>query len=66
MIPDESEIDWGPRRKELQEDEPCPECYFPFVPRLWPVRHLHGGPSVGESWIYTCPYCLQETCVIRT
>lgn len=65
-VPDMDEIDWGPTRRPLEDGDPCPECGHPFDSDEWDVRHLHGGPSAGESWLYTCPGCEQETCVIDT
>lgn len=62
-IPDFDEIDWGPVRECLEDGEPCPECGYPFGDD-WDERHVHGGPSLGEDWIYECPGCEQETCVI--
>lgn len=65
-IPDMDEVDWGPTRRPLEDGEPCPECGYLFDSDEWDVRHVHGGPSLGEDWIYTCPGCEQETCVIGT
>jgi len=64
-IPDMDEIDWGPTRRPLEEGDPCPECGYPFDSDEWGVRHLN-GPYAGESWLYTCPGCEQETCNIGT
>lgn len=65
-IPGPTEIDWGPIQKALDEGEPCPECDYPYDSDEWDCRHLHGGPALGESWLYTCPNCEQETCTIGT
>lgn len=63
-LPDD--IDWGPIRKPLDDGDPCPECGYPFDADEWDCRHLHGGPTLGETWNYTCPGCEQETCSIGT
>lgn len=55
-----------PTRRPLDEGDPCPECGYEFDSDEWDCRHLHGGPSLGEDWIYTCPNCEQETCSIGT
>lgn len=65
-VPDMDEIDWGPRREPLDNGDPCPECGHSFDADEWDVRHLRGGASAGESWIYKCPGCEQETCSIGT
>ncbi len=65
-VPDMDEIDWGPVRRPLEDGEPCPECGYEFDHEEWDVRHLHGGPSAGESWIYECPSCEQETAEVGT
>ena len=65
-VPGMEYVDWGPTRRSLTEGEPCPECDYPFDSDEWNVRHLTGGPSLGESWIYTCPECEQETCSVGT
>ncbi len=64
--PDPEDVDWGPTRKSLEEDDPCPECGYPFDPGEWETRHLRGGPTPGETWLYTCPDCEQETVKIAT
>ena len=63
--PDPSDIDWGPTRKPLENGEPCPECGHSFDADAWDVRHIN-GPSLGESWLYTCPNCEQETAEVGT
>jgi hypothetical protein len=65
-LPDPEDVDWGPIRKPLEEGDPCPECGHPFDPDEWDVRHLHGGASLGETWIYSCPGCGQETAEVGT
>lgn len=65
-IPDPEDIDWGPKRRALEEGDPCPECGYEFDSDEWDCRHLSHGPAVGESWLYTCPNCEQETCSIGT
>lgn len=32
----------------------------------WDERHLHGGPSAGETWKYRCPNCEFETFEVGT
>lgn len=64
-LPDPTEIDWGPTQRSLGAGEPCPECGYEFG-NDWSVRHVHGGAWAGESWVYECPNCEQETCVIET
>lgn len=68
--PTEEEIEEAfadlPQRESLEEGEPCPECGYEFDSDEWEVRHLTGGDTVGEDWIYTCPGCDQETCMIGT
>lgn len=63
--PNLDEVDWGPTQRSLDDGEPCPECGYEFDADEWDVRHLHGR-GVGESWIFKCPSCEQETCVIGT
>jgi transcription elongation factor Elf1 len=53
-----------PPRKSLEEGEPCPNCGHEFDSDEWDVRHLSHGPSIGETWLYTCPDCEKETCSI--
>lgn len=65
-VPDMDEIDWGPSRESLDDGEPCPECGYEFDADEWDDRHVHGGASLGEDWIFTCPNCEKETCVIGT
>lgn len=64
--PDMSEIDWGPKQRPLDNGEPCPECGHEFDHEEWDVRHLQRGDTLGETWIYTCPSCEQETCKVGT
>jgi hypothetical protein len=64
--PDFDEIDWGPAQRSLDDGEPCPECGYEFNADEWDVRHLYGGAWAGESWVYECPNCEQETCIIST
>jgi hypothetical protein len=64
--PDWDEVDWGPIRRPLDEGEPCPECGYTYDSDEWEVRHLHGGDTLGETWLYTCPSCEQETCEVGT
>jgi len=56
----------GPPRRPLDDGDPCPECGHPFDAEEWDERHLCGGPSIGEDWLYTCPNCDQETCEVGT
>lgn len=53
--------DYEPRRCIPEHDPKCPNCGYAFESDEWDVRHLHGGPSLGESWHYTCPRCNNET-----
>lgn len=53
-------------REPLDEGDPCPNCGYEFDSDEWDERHLHGGASLGENWVYTCPKCNQETCEIGT
>lgn len=64
--PDPKVFDSGPVRRPLEEGDPCPECDYAFDSDEWPVRKLPSGPSLGETWLYTCPGCDQETCSIGT
>jgi len=38
----------------------CPNCGRTYDDE-WTVRHLSGGPQIGETWLYTCPKCNNET-----
>ena len=49
-----------------EADEQCPKCGRDFDSDEWDVRHLHGGPSIGEDWKYTCPNCDRETITVGT
>lgn len=45
------------------------ECYIcsrVFDHQEWDYRHLTGGASAGETWIYTCPNCDVETIEVGT
>jgi len=44
----------------------CHNCDMPFVPDQWGVRHVSAPDSLGESWIYKCPSCDEETVEIGT
>jgi 5-methylcytosine-specific restriction endonuclease McrA len=44
-----------------EHDPKCPNCGHPFDSDEWDVRHLSGGPSLGEDWYYSCPKCNNET-----
>lgn len=65
-IPDPEDIDWGPPVEPLDDGDPCPACGHTFDPDQWDVRHISRGPTLGETWKYTCPECEQETCSIGT
>lgn len=57
---------WGPSRMlDPEEGDPCPECGYPFGDD-WDDRKLPSGPSIGETWNYTCPGCDQETASVGT
>ena len=64
--PNLDEVDWGPTQRPLDDGEPCPECGPEFDADKWDVRHFHGGAWIGESWVFTCSGCEQETCIIST
>lgn len=49
-----------PLEHELDEAE-CHNCGEAWDEEKWEERHLHGGPSLGEDWKYTCPNCGFET-----
>lgn len=65
-IPDPEDIDWGPTQRPLEEGEPCPECGHPFDDEEWDIRKLPSGPTIGETWVGTCPDCEQRTYKIGT
>jgi len=49
------------------EDAECHNCGEPWNDgEDWDVRHLHGGPSAGETWLYECPGCERETFEVGT
>lgn len=65
-VPDIEDIDWGPPVRPPEDGDPCPACGYPFDSDELDVRHISGGPTLGEDWKYTCPGCDQETCSIGT
>lgn len=49
------------------DDATCHNCGEPWNGgEEWDERHLHGGPSAGETWLYTCPGCGEETFEVGT
>ncbi|MDR5657664.1 hypothetical protein RH831_10800 [Halodesulfurarchaeum sp. HSR-GB] len=57
----------APEKAPLEEGEPCPECGYPFDVDEWEEWYSGKGIEMGEeTWIYTCPNCLQETCEVGT
>lgn len=54
-----------PADHELDEAE-CHNCGEPWDEDEWDVRHLSGGPSIGETWKYKCPGCERETFEVGT
>lgn len=55
-----------PPEHELDKAE-CHNCGEPWNDGdEWDVRHLHGGPSAGETWMYECPNCEHETFEVGT
>lgn len=67
-IPDMKEAleDATPRLSPEEAGEECPNCGYDFDADEWDVRHLSGGPFIGEDWLYTCPECEKETIEIGT
>lgn len=57
VLPD----DYVTPRNPEECDEQCPGCGYDFDSDEWNLRHIHGGPSLGEDWKYTCPSCDRET-----
>lgn len=60
-----------PRTKPLPgdhelDDAECHNCGEPWDDERWNERHLHGGPSAGETWKYRCPNCGFETFEVGT
>jgi len=61
-----------PRPKPLPadhelDDAECHNCGEPWDGGDdWDDRHLHGGPSLGETWKYQCPNCGFETFEVGT
>jgi len=49
-----------PADHELDDAE-CHNCGEPWDEDNWSVRHIHGGPSPAETWMYECPGCERET-----
>ena len=50
-----------PEEHELDDAE-CHNCGESWNDgEEWDERHLHGGPSLGETWMYRCPNCGFET-----
>jgi hypothetical protein len=55
-----------PLEHEL-DDAVCHNCGEPWNGgEGWDERHLSGGPSLGEDWMYTCPGCGEETFEVGT
>ena len=55
-----------PAEHELDDAE-CHHCGEPWNDgEEWGERHLHGGPSAGETWRYECPNCGFETFEVAT
>lgn len=52
-----------PRRADGDE---CHICGEEFDADEWHERHVTGGASAGESWIYQCPNCEVETVDVGT
>lgn len=65
-VPDPEDIDWGPRQEPLEEGEPCPECGYEFDSDEWNIRKLPSGPTLGQTWVGTCPDCEQRTYKVGT
>lgn len=60
-------LTWGPRRRSLDEGDPCPECGYAYDSEEWDCREVApGSPSAGRTWNYTCPRCQMETCSVGT
>jgi len=55
-----------PPEHEL-DDAKCHNCGEPWNDGDgWDERHIHGGPSLGEDWKYSCPNCGFETFEVGT
>ena len=48
--------------EDQRDNSQCHNCGEPWNDGTnWDTRHLHGGPSLGETWKYECPSCGHET-----
>jgi RNase P subunit RPR2 len=63
---EEAYKDYAPAYPPEKNNNRCHNCDMPFVPDQWEVRHINTPNTVGETWIYTCPSCDEETIEIGT
>lgn len=62
---EEAMKDYIPAYPPEECDGQCYHCGHSFDEEEWEVQH-YNFPVIGESWVYECPSCYEQTVEVAT